>query len=131
MVTGGGTSRRSRHETGEIVKKCQRERGVAGLRRLQSVLPVTGPTAAVCDRDNHDSGGLDSIHDAVWKATEQEATCAVIICRPSGRRTLDRGSGYVEFVCERRGCLDASGRIPAGSFFGFGQRLVEILKRQD
>ena len=85
----------------------------------------------MCDRDNHDSDGLDSIDDAVRKATKQEPTCAVIIRRPSRWRTFDRGSGDVEFVCERRGSLRAERRIPAGGFFGFGQRLVEVLKRQD
>ena len=65
------------------------------------------------------------------KATEQKPTCAVIIRRPSGRRALDRGSGYVEFVREHRGGLRAACRIPARGFFGFGQRLAEVLKRRD
>ena len=85
----------------------------------------------MCDCDNHDSCGFDTIDDAVRKATEQESACAVIVRRPSSRRTLNRGSSYVEFACERRGSLRAPPRVPAGSFFGFGQRLVEILKRQD
>ena len=65
--------------------------------------PVSGPAMCVGNGNDDDSGRLDSIDHAVRKPTQQEPACPVVVRRPGGRRPLDFGRGYIEFVSKPGG----------------------------
>lgn len=101
---------------------------LALARTRHSVLPIARSTVGVSHGHDHEPRWLDAIDNAVRKAMKQEATCLMLVRWPSARRALNRGRGCVELRRESRRRGRAALCVPPGSFFGFVQGVVEVLK---
>jgi len=112
-----------------LLATCPKSPDTMLARSPEPMPPISGPAMCVGNGNDDDSGRLDSIDHAVRKPTQQEPACPVLVRRPGCRRPLDFGRGYVEFVSKPGGSRRTALRIPARSFFGFSERLVEVLKR--
>ena len=93
-----------------------------------TVLPIIGAPTAVRNRDDEDSGWLNSIDHTEREAPKQVATCAVVERWPRVRLVVDGGLGLVELGAESSRRTRASLGVPPRRRFGFDDGFVEVFK---